>query len=463
MDRFVLEALFIGAKEALKLLICLVLVRSVLRAAGRGSLMRAVAAGLLVVFLASFLVLRMTVAAGTREIIVRMIGYVFGLFYLFSVGALYQATGTDLIGPLKTLKDRDWFLPPLTALLTVLYFAPDMAGASLYISDLGTMAGRTMPVLAGAGAGFVLLLGGGYAVTRNRDGAVARVFGPPQLLLALALIKLIAGGVHGFAELSLIPAVQAGLMKFVHDVVHQLFVLLLVPDHPVLTTTAWNFIGFVFREDAGLWGALLLLVLPALLFIRKHFTDPVAVPAAVTTAPRRRIFLRAMRDERILRSLPVLLFLGCILLLWFAERGETSVRLYNPEPVPVTAEQGRLVLPLQTPTEDLRDGRIHKFSVLIDGMAMRLLVMKRPEGALAVCLDACEICAPDGYAQGTDQVVCLYCRTPIPFDTVGIPGGCNPIPLDALITEKAIILELTEIADKEKRVQSAQGAGEGGR
>jgi Membrane iron-sulfur containing protein FtrD-like len=463
MDRFVLEALFTGAKEALKLLLCVTLVRAVLRAAGRGALMRAVAAGLLVVFLASFLVLRITVAAGTRELIVRMIGYVFGLFYLFSVGALYQATGTDLIGPLKALKDRGWFLQPFTALLTVLYFAPDMAGASLYLSDLGTMAGRTMPVLAAAGAAFVLLLGGGYAVTRNRDTAIARVFGPPQLLLALALIKLIAGGVHGFAELSLIPAVQAGLMKFVHDAVHQLLVLLLVPDHPVLTTTTWNFIGFVFREDAGLWGALFLLGLPALLFIRTHFTSPVAVPSAITTAPRKRIFLRAMRDERVLRSLPILAFLACILFLWFAERGETSARLYDPEPVPVTSEQGRVVIPLQTPTEDLRDGRIHKFSVLIDGKTVRLLILKRPEGALAVCLDACEICAPDGYAQGANQVVCLYCKTPIPFDTVGSPGGCNPIPLVALVTDKAVVLEIAEITEKQKRVQSAQGSGEGGR
>ena len=463
MSRFVLEALFIGAKEGLKLFACAMLARSVLRAAGRGYLVRAVAVGLLAVFLASFLVMRMTVTSGTREIVVQMVGYVFGLFYLFSVGALYQATGTDLLGPLAKLKDRAWLLQPLTALITVLYFAPDMAGSSLYVSDLGTMAGSPLPVLAGAGVGFLAVPGGAYALTRGRDLDLARIFGFPQMLLALALIKLIAGGVHGFAELSLIPAVQAGLMKFVHDVVHQLFVLLLVPDHPVLTTTAWNFIGFVFREDAGLWGSLVILVLPALLFIHQHFTNPVKVPHTITTASRKRIFLKAMRDERVLRSLPVLSFLVCILFLWFAERGGSAAKLFNPDPVPITAEQGRALIPLQTPTEDLRDGKIHKFALVLEGKTIRLLIMKRPDGALAVCLDACEICAPDGYAQDREHVVCLYCRTPIPFDVVGRPGGCNPIPLDALVTDKAVVLDTAEIVEKEKRIQSATGGEGGGR
>lgn len=463
MDRFVLEAFFIGAKEGLKLFLCVTLVLAVLRAAGRGALERAVHAGLLTVFTASFLVMGLTVTAGTRMIIVQMVGYVFGLLYLFSVGALFQATGTDLLGPLKTLRDKPWLLLPLTFLLTILYFAPDMTGASLYVADLGTMAGGSVTVLIAAGTGFLLFFGGAHGLTRGRDIGLARIFGMPQLLLALALIKLLAGGVRGFAELSLIPAVQAGLMKFVHDVVHQLFVLLMVPDHPVLSATTWNFVGFLFREDAGLWGSLILLVLPALLFIRKHFTAPVAVPITVTVASRKRIILKALRDERILRSLPVLAFLLCIMLLWFAERGESSARLYNPEPVPVAVEKGGITIPLQTPTEDLRDGRIHKFSVLLDGKQVRLLIMKRPEGTLAVCLDACEICAPDGYAQGSEHVVCLYCRTPIPFDVVGRPGGCNPIPLEALVTEKDVILQSEEIIAKEKLVQSARSSEGGGR
>jgi uncharacterized membrane protein len=75
-------------------------------------------------------------------------------------------------------------------------------------------------------------------------------------------------------------------------------------------------------------------------------------------------------------------------------------------------------------------------------------VIKKADNSLSVCLDACEICPPVGYGQRDNHVVCIYCMTPIPVDTLGDPGGCNPIPLTAAIDDNFIRVELKEIIKK---------------
>jgi len=266
----------------------------------------------------------------------------------------------------------------------------------------------------------------------------------------------VTGGVRGFAELSLISSVQAGLIKLVHDMVHQTFLFIMVPDHTLLKTTTWNFIGFLFGNTMSLWLSLLIIIFPLIVFLKKHFTMDVSVPAGVTAGARRRIFIKSIRDERILKSLPLFLFVLIIFGAWFAQTGETTETLYNPSPKPLVASGGKAVIPLQGPAVDLRDGALHKFLLSINGEEVRLLVMKKSDGTLAVCLDACEICPPDGYGQGPGHVVCLYCKTPIPLDSLGTPGGCNPIPLRALVTDKDVQVEVSEIAEKWTKVKTGQ-------
>ncbi len=462
MDRLVLEVLAVGAKEGLKLSFCVFLMLSYLEQSGRQHLRGPLFAGLIAVFLASFGVMTLPVSPEVRDSIVRLIGYVFGLFFLFSIGALFHATGTDLLGPLARTAQAHIVLIPATTLLVILYFAPDMAGSSLFISDVSVMAGTGRPLFLAAAAGFGGAIALVYGVSRRYRPDLSAMIDLPQVLIVLALVKLVAGGVQGFAELSLIPSVKAGLMKFVHDVVHQVFVMLLVPDHPILAMTTWNFIGVLFGESAGMWLSLILLALPLLLFMRKHFSAPITVPADRQTSARKRIWIKAVRDLRFQRSLPVLVFFVFILGLWFQQKGESLNPLYIPSARQVVAEDGVVAIPLQSPLDDLRDGMMHKFAVAVEEKNIRILILKKPDGTLGVCLDACEICAPDGYGQTKEHVVCLYCKTPIPLASVGSPGGCNPIPLEPLITDKEVRITLEDIRKKSLLIQSKQ-VGEGQR
>lgn len=458
MSQFGPEALFIGMKEGLKLSLTLFLVLSYFRNADLRHLNKSLYAGVLTVFSASLAVMTASASLEIRDIVIRLIGYSFGIFYLSSLGALFHATGTDMLGPLGRTARKDMILVPLVFLLTLLYYVPDMAGASLYVADLFFMSGGRTMVFLLAGAGLIASVAASlfFLPRIGRKMSLPALFGLPQVLLFLALLKLLTGGVKGFTELSLIPSVQAGIAKLVHDAVHQTFVTIMVPDHPILTTTAWNFIGILFGNAVTLWLSLLVLVLPLLLFIKKHFSEEAAMPPDLQGRALRRLYIKSFRDARLLKSLPVFAFLLVILSVWFAQQEEGVTSLYNPEPKPVVASEGLLSIPLNAPGEDLFDGSLHKFSLTVNGETRRLLVMKKPDGTLAVCLDACELCEPEGYAQGRENIVCRYCKTPIPFDSLGKPGGCNPIPLAAVITEKEIKVEIAEIIKRWQTVNSAK-------
>ena len=269
------------------------------------------------------------------------------------------------------------------------------------------------------------------------------------------MLKLLLGGTRGVAEYSLIPSMQALVMKFVHDVVHHTFTIVLVPDHPLLRLTVWNFIGFFFGPNFGLLVTLVLLLWPPLLFVRKILFAPLPQAAGLPTGAARRMLWRGTIDRRRQESSLALLFVLAILFAWFVRSGGEGIEMYTPRPKPVVADKGVVVIPLKDPSMDLHDGRIHKFSLTTDeGEVIVLLVAARPDGTLSVCLDACEICPPDGYGQVGDNVVCLYCGTPIPTETLGRPGGCNPIPLAAEISRVDIRVPVSEIRKHWKDVKS---------
>ena len=450
------EAFFIGVKEGAKLLLCSGLILVFIRASRLDYLRSAFFSAMVSVTLLSLVMMMVPVTFETQETVVKAVGYVFGLTYFLSLLSLFEVSGTDVLGPLRSIMRNTAAMRILVFLSAMVYFLPDMAGTSLYLRDVSAMRGNAAAVYTASAAGFFLPLIGAFCARNRIPVPAARFLGLPQLLLSLALIKLFAGGVRGFAEFSLISSVQSGMMKLVHDIVHQTFVTLMVPDHPLLKVTAWNFIGFVFRETAGLWLSLFIFSIPLLIFLRRHLGSPVKVPDDFITGAQRRKYIREVRDNRLIRAVPVFIFLFAVTGLWFHEKDRISVTFYSPDPEPVSMSDGSLSIPIETPLRDLRDGMMHKFVVNLDGEDIRILVMQKSDGTLAVCLDACEICPPEGYVQGEKHVVCLYCRTPIAIDTLGKAGGCNPIPLEATVTDRTVELSGDELKKKWDMVKSGR-------
>lgn len=453
MSFFVFEAAVLGLKEGLKLGVVWLVFGSLRFTVDRRGFLLPFYAGLMatsLLFAVSFLI---PPDPYTRDQLLKLTGYTFFVFFVLSAAALYQSMQTRLFGH-ASLGNGPllWFLVMLS---TVFYFSPDIIGASMYVRDLSLMKERVAATYVSAGLAFALTVAA--AVLLPPKGFKRRVsgfFGAAQFFLFLSIVKLLGGGTKGFAELSLIPSIQRGVMKFVHDFVHQMFVFLLVPDHPLLKITTWNFIGLLFGPNISSYAVLVLLLVVPAIFLLQSFTAPLPEPeiAYGMAGPEKRKYKAAVRADRRKKTVPVLVFALVILVLWGSSRSERLSTLYNPEPRPLVADSGMLVIPLRDPTMDLTNGRIHKFSFVSGDTKIRLLILRKPDGEMSVSLDACEICPPEGYGQSEGHIVCLYCRTPIPLETIGSPGGCNPIPLEAEIGDVYIKIQVFEILDKWDRL-----------
>lgn len=332
--------------------------------------------------------------------------------------------------------------------LTVLFVLPDTLGSLIFLRESAFLRESVHMTYLSAGVGFFI-----FSVVfiiflkLYKPFGIGKFFGLPQILLFLAVLKLLGSGTGGVAELSLVPAVQRGFMKFIHDAVHQTFVIFMVPDHPILKKTTWDFIAIFFGPNLASIAALFILLTLPVLFLKQSLFQPLPEPKGETGVSRRRIRSLILSDRR-RKALPVMLYIIFILAAWFSQGGETMSRIYEPEPKPVVAERGIIVIPLKDPSMDLMDGRLYKFSFMYESDEIKMLVIRKSDNSLAVCLDACEICPPVGYGQREDHVVCIYCNTPIAIDSLGWPGGCNPIPLEADIDERYIRIEVSEILKK---------------
>jgi len=373
-----------------------------------------------------------------KDLIRRFSAYTFGILYIGAVFSGWSLRGTRVL----------IFLTPL---LLLFLFGADTLSLSFFLKDLSAMRqnyeGTYIGALLGTGAGALLLIFSSRLVKR-----LSLILSFTGLLFSLSIIKLLFGGTGGYAELSLIPSVQRGLMKFFHDFVHQLFVFFMVPDHPLLKTTVWNFIGLFFGEAFTMFITLLILVVPALIILSRILRPPQVIPEGFTGARKRKYIYDFMTMMR-LKAVPLIVFIIVVTTLWFF-KAESGPGLYIPQPVPVVEENGFITLKLNEPGRNIGDGNIHKFIFKKDGQNYRFFVFNRPDGRFAICLDACEICPPEGYGQARAHLVCIYCNTPIPFNTVGEPGGCNPIPINFSLRDREIRIEVQEILKKWRLVHS---------
>lgn len=486
MSPFIADSALVGLKEGVKLASIWLIFWSVAFSAQRGQedsgegggggvwLMKPFFAGLGAASLLIFLSFFIPPSLGFKDFVSKLIGYVFFLFFTASLAALYQSGGLNLFGPLKGwVLGKRWVAGISVFAATAVYFTPDIIGSSMFVREIGAMKGSYGASSISALAGFAAPVLAVFFYLRSRGAGsfalrVSRFFGAAQFLLFLSVVKLVGGGIRGFAELSLIPSVQRGVMKFVHDAMHQVLVFMIVPDHPILQTTVWNFIGIFFGPNFAMAAVLLILLSPMFIFLYHSLLAPLPEPvgpvgAGELTGAGRRAIRAAVRSVRRARAVPAAIFIAVVLVMWFAGRGQEGIKLYNPAPKPVIADKGIIIIPLTDPTMDLMDGRLHKFSLYegrADGEDIPLMAVLRPDGKLSVTLDACEVCPPDGYAQSGDSLVCLYCGTPITLQTLGRRGGCNPVPIDALVTDRDVRLDESEVREKWKALIEGKTKGE---
>ena len=163
------------------------------------------------------------------------------------------------------------------------------------------------------------------------------------------------------------------------------------------------------------------ILVPITLFLQPRPERPIGA----NPAQYRQLLARAIRRKRWGSGLLAMLVLTILISSvggWYANKKEQLVPA-----VAVKAEDGLVQIPL----EEVSDGHLHRYAFRAsDGTEVRVIVVQKGGSAFGVGLDACEICGPTGYLERDGQIVCRLCDVVMNKATIGLPGGCNPIPVE---------------------------------
>ncbi|MBI2820020.1 MAG: DUF2318 domain-containing protein [Acidobacteria bacterium] len=107
----------------------------------------------------------------------------------------------------------------------------------------------------------------------------------------------------------------------------------------------------------------------------------------------------------------------------------------------VTAVQGAVRLPLA----EVSDGNLHRFLYQGAEGTARFVVLRIGD-RYAAALDACAICGTQGYYQNGTMIFCRNCAAAIYPPSIGMPGGCNPIPLESSIEGEELVIQTAELS-----------------
>lgn len=126
-----------------------------------------------------------------------------------------------------------------------------------------------------------------------------------------------------------------------------------------------------------------------------------------------------------------------------------------------TSLSAALDLPLEhgavtIPVSQVSDGDLHRFQVTLpDGKAIRFFLLKKPDGKIATVMDACSICGPVGFYKSGGQIICKNCSAPVNAQSVGEPGGCNPIPIASSTNGDSIVITQADLQQHEAEMMPA--------
>ena len=196
-------------------------------------------------------------------------------------------------------------------------------------------------------------------------------------------------------------------------------------------------IGPIVRNDVFFFVTILALAALMVLFEYRR-RAPEAVP--VGNAERRKAAWSARRE----RLWMVAVYASSFVFISLVTAEFIYAKSSDAEKSPVTTltfTNGEASIPVSS----VSDGDLHRFVAKEDGVDVRFWLYKKPDGNITAVFDACTICGALGFKKDGRGFVCKNCSAPINPQTVGTPGGCNPIPLKSTIAGDAVVIQEAEL------------------
>jgi len=277
-----------------------------------------------------------------------------------------------------------------------------LSAVTLNSTELMSFIGTLLGVMAAIGFGVMFVKG---SVRIN----LQKFFKVTTVILWFVAAQLIISGLHELSENGVLPSSKQEMAL----------------------------IGPIVRNDVFFFITIFALAALMVLFEVKS-RQPVT--EAATPAARRKAVWSARRERLWMGSVYVSSFL--FIMLVTAEFIYAKTLSAPQKATEVTFTNGQVSIPLN----QVQDGDIHFYQAKENGVDVRFWLYQKPDGKIATVLDACEICGSVGFYKGTTGVVCKNCAAPINPQSVGMAGGCNPIPLQAEATADAIIIREADVA-----------------
>jgi len=288
---------------------------------------------------------------------------------------------------------------------TVLVLAGVTLNSSALLSFIGTVLGVFAAVLFG-----VMFVKGTVRINLQKFFRVTTV------ILFFVAAQLVVSGLHELSENGVLPSSKREMSLI----------------GPIVSNEWFFFVTIV-----------ALAALMVLFEARRR--QPLPVPES--PAERRKALWSARRERIWMSAVYATSFLFIVMVtaeFIYAK----SVSALSPA-TPVTFTSGSLSIPLS----QVSDGDLHRFAAREAGTDIRFLVYKKPDGKVVALFDACQICGPVGFFRGPNGLVCKNCSAPINGQSVGTPGGCNPVPLRSTADGNSIVIQEADLGAGTKLFQ----------
>jgi len=280
---------------------------------------------------------------------------------------------------------------------TVLILSAVKLESTALMSFIGTLLGVFAAVLFG-----VMFIKGSVRIN------LQKFFRFTTVILFFVAAQLVISGLHELSENGVLPSSKREMALI----------------GPIVTNEWFFFVTIV--ALAGLM----------VLFDARR-RQPQALPDS--GAERRKALWSASRERLWMVSVYATSFLF-ILLVTAEFIYAKSVSALSPA-TPVSFSNGAVSIPLAQVSE----GDLHRYVARENGTDVRFLLYKKPDGKIVAVFDSCQICGPVGFFKGPSGIVCKNCAAPINSQSVGTPGGCNPVPLKSNSTSDAIVIQEADL------------------
>ena len=283
-----------------------------------------------------------------------------------------------------------------------------LAGVSLnsteLMSFLGTLLGVALAVVFG-----VMFVKGSVRIDLRKFFKVTTV------ILFFVAAQLTISGLHELSESGVLPSSKREMAL----------------------------IGPIARNDYFFPVTMLALVaLMVLLEYRRRKPEAAIATQAATKAEERKLQWTAKRERlwAVLVCVTAFIFITTI----------TAEVIYAEAPPPlsqateITFTNGKAIIS----TKDIQQGELQRYAANVNGTRVRFLLYRKPDNKIASVFDACSICGGIGFYKGATGLICKNCAAPINPQSVGEPGGCNPIPLQSIQNGDSVVISLSDLAQQ---------------